>query len=1679
MGKATKMRGFFWLAFVVLMGVGFFGMFGYAMSNNLLLQGEDIRQHKPRLEYFYVSVRSNFIVGEPVKAHLCGSEDTTVEVSLYAIESFDVLLSAVSGLDSENVKKIIESSTPIKTFTATVGGKCEELDLEVEKPGVYVIYVKNNSTGKTDFDVFWVESVSLLLKAVGDKGLVYVSDTKNGLPLSGVELKLYKVDRSRNTSITANPVELGHTDERGMLTWTIQEDEKASNSWVVVARSGEHFGVGVTFNYRYETRFLAYVFTDRPIYRPNQRVHFKAIVWDRSAREAVSNERVRITIEDPKGIKILDKEYVTNEFGSISDSLVLSDEPPLGYYRIVVNQGDYYLGSASFEVEEYRKPEFEVKVIPSKKVFVGGEKARIEIKAEYFFKMPVQNAEVMYEVYEYSHHPPCYRYWGCVYYSSLTVADNMPSATVISDEISTENEMQMPAKELGMPSFFPSNLVTKGITQTDASGRAFIEFDTNATAKRRYVVRVGVADQSNRMVEVSKTVYTAPAALYLTITPSKWMFGKDENVVLHVGARDFDQNPVDTEVKLKVYRVAQDHVTGKKNRELVEEKTVVTQEGTASVSFRLDEGRYFVEAFAEDKMGNKTSANIYVAVGVYEYNNKQADVKVTFDKEYYRVGEQAVLIIDAPKDDYYALITIEGRELYTYELVHATSRKFFYVIDVKEEYEPNVYVKIAGLIDGKPFYKGVILKVPPVEKKITLSISTDKNYYLPGETARYTVKTMANGRPVQAEFAIALVDEAIFSLASSKTPDVFSFLFPPQYNLVSTYWNVKVEIYFYTPEFSPVPAIKRDVGEGYAAPTVRKRFEDTAFWRAYLMTNEQGIAEFEVKLPDNLTTWRATVIANNKNQVGMQQDKIAVTKNLLVRLANPRFMVVDDELELIAIVHNSLPEMKDVLVRVNSEELEFLDGPQKEITVASGKSETVSFKVRVKRCCKATIRVDALTDVESDALEIVLPVLPWGVKNFTTISGVTQSSIEYDIKFPQKSLPESDKLIVSLEPTLASVLVNSLEYLTGYPYGCIEQTMSRFLPDVVVVHALKELGIENKKLEEKLPDMVEKGLQRIYNFQQYDGGWGWWRSDQSQPQMTAYVMYGLTLAKKYGFDVSENVFDQGMRKMISEFNSISDRELQAFISYVLYLNGDTRFVQKVKEHADEMSPYGKALLVLQLDSKSEAQPYLNQLADEANCDAAFCSWTGKSWRTYWSTRNVDTTAVVLRAFLKFEPEHESVLKAVKWLTSTREYYHWRSTYDTAMAIMALTEYLSRLGELKPQFTAKLYVNGELKKVLEVTPENVLEQNFRLILENIPKTSTVKIEMEGKGALYYTITKEYVMEEEVLNTAENGIKITRDVNRVIDIGQEVKVRLRIDSNREYEYVIVEDYLPAGVSVVDTRIRSNYGYYWEIWRPYWFARKEVRDEKVVFFFRTLRQGVTEVDYTIRGELAGTYKHLPALVYLMYNPEVNGRSSGSTLTVTSKRRFALPQLSVKGRDIWVQAEPLPEAVIGARIVDSEGNEIGARVATVSNDGIMVIAENELPEGAYSLKLLVDVNGEEQTISRDFQVGRVEVERPVLEDVSYYDDLSELFGRRFVLLPPVEDKKKEWCLNTGGRWEDDGCVCPGGHVWVFGTGCEELREEKPIPVPSKDGNTLLIIVIAIMLVSVLAFVLYRKRIT
>ena len=659
-------------------------------------------------------------------------------------------------------------------------------------------------------------------------------------------------------------------------------------------------------------------------------------------------------------------------------------------------------------------------------------------------------------------------------------------------------------------------------------------------------------------------------------------------------------------------------------------------------------------------------------------------------------------------------------------------------------------------------------------------------------------------------------------------------------------------------------------------PTIRRQFLDTAFWTPAVITDSEGKADIEVTWPDNFTQWRAYAVGNSAAaQVGTAETSVTTRKDLLVRLETPRYFVERDTMLISAIVQNGTAMDQNVLVKLdldsdnlqiiaepsadpaskrvspgNSPEPEGISdpdskrpqdprNPRSEISLVVPKDgeKRLDWRVRVLRPGAVLIRASAQASPANgvavgDATELSVPILIHGVERALATSGVLHGGdgkVSIPVTLPEARKPGTSELVVQVNPSLAAVMLDALPYLNDYPYGCIEQTMSRFLPSILTARVLKEQGYNLEDLRKRaaarrsqakegrgalqvedspytypagkpgtepnainrtdnpvfdsktLAKMIAAGMTRIRDYQHSDGGWGWWKDDPSDTWMTAYVVYGLIQARE-----AASLYDAGKLKhaaqfLLKRFREDDDLHRMAFVARVLALEPAYRpailpiVSGRIFNGRERLSAYSKALLCLALSAlgeKSKAAILIGNLENTAQIDdrEGTVHWgeTGSQWWR-WYNNAVEANAAILQAYLAVQPTSRMAPMLVKWLVNHRQGDNWSSTRETALTVYALSDYIRVNKELAPAYTLTLDLGGRVSRTYKVSRANALLFDNRFVVpDSLMQTGAqpLTISKQGTGACYYTVYTRFFSQEEKIPASGNGIYVTRRYFRLL-------------------------------------------------------------------------------------------------------------------------------------------------------------------------------------------------------------------------------------------------------------------------------------------------------------------------
>ncbi|MHB0999602.1 MAG: MG2 domain-containing protein [Armatimonadota bacterium] len=1430
--------------------------------------------------------RTVFVPGEKVLLNIRGysKTDTSAHISVFRmnVKAMQIERNSnynVSLWNYTDPEPILKMDKDLKKDAE--GFFDDQASISLNDEGGYLV---RTSMGKIGRDIWFVISnLALINKQSKSKNLTYCVDFTTKKPVEGAVVTAYNNREVRWT---------GTTDSSGLLMLPTSGNTEGT---LITAEKGSSFASTNNGYYRDNSTNVCYMHTDRPVYRPGHKVYFKGIVRKQfnNFYRNVPGEKVPIDITDATGKKIKHLDLVTNDYGSFSGEFNLSDKASLGNYQIsaILLEDDFSVSEnrISFQVAEYRKPEYQVSLSFDKKYFIAGSPIKATVQASYYFGAPVVDADVKYTVYR-----------SPAYYSDY--GDDCCDG--FYDEFDSEYN-----GEYGYGEY-----IMEATGRTDSQGRLLLEIPTDKSVEgdSTYEVEINVTDQSLRTIGASGSVFVPKGLFRLVANTSEYIYRPNDQVKIDIKAVDHEDRPRGN-VKTTV-RIDESIWEGNNNRfkHVISGEVTTQADGTASYTYSPEkEGNFRVTVEARDRMGNLIKGETYVWVAGDDfqmYGYKGAELEIVRDKKVYQVGDTARVIINSSVSDVYALLTVEGTDIHQHQVIYLKSNSTVVELEALEAYVPNAFISVC-LVDKSSFVNNQVpFNVSPEFKFMNVNITSDKEVYKPGDTAKYTIKTTdLSGEPVSAEISLGIVDESIYAIMEDRTEDIRKFFYGPRGNAVSTAYSF--------PDYYMGGADK----EGFDGK-VRKNFPDTAYWSPDVQTDSNGQAVISMQVPDNLTTWRATARAVTKGtDVGSTVQKVRATKDLIVRLQTPRFFTQKDELSIGAALHNYTKKRQQVRLRLDVKGLEIKGKLDRTVTIDPDDIMRFEWPVTANQAGTAMVTVYAQGETDSDAVEMEVPVLPHGLNKIRTANGSVDKQEQVKINIPRSAIPETVRMEVHVMPTAAGMMLSSLKYLADYPYGCVEQTMSRFLPTVIVADTLKSLGRREPSLEKELPKMVKAGLTSLYDFQNPDGGWGWWE-DESSPFTTAYVVYGLTHAKNAGYAVNSDVLIKGLESLKAQLERIRQAlQVQTpdkppfaspteriYMLYALALNdqADARHVLNIYNNRKNMNVYGRAILALtlyEMGDRTRADRVTGELESQSKLFKGMRHWDAEEgWD--WDNNSVEATAYGLRAMIRRNPQSPKVEEIVRWLTMKRSGDRWTSTKDTAAVVYALAEYVRSRPEFKNvSYTADISVNGKKQKSIAITSDDIWKKEIVIpVSRDAVKEgeNTVTITKNGAGPLYYSTVLRYFSLEEDIKPYASGMNIKREyfrlvpvrdangvmsikprpIGRRVSIGDRILCRLTINSNDNYHYVVIEDPRLAGwESMEQLSDGDSYGGYEsreEGWLPW--TRREYRDEKVAIFATRLPKGKWVAEYFMRAEIPGEFHSLPTTAYGMYAPQANGNGA-----------------------------------------------------------------------------------------------------------------------------------------------------------------------------------------------------------
>ncbi len=544
-------------------------------------------------------------------------------------------------------------------------------------------------------------------------------------------------------------------------------------------------------------------------------------------------------------------------------------------------------------------------------------------------------------------------------------------------------------------------------------------------------------------------------------------------------------------------------------------------------------------------------------------------------------------------------------------------------------------------------------------------------------------------------------------------------------------------------------------------------------------------------------------------------------------------------------------------------------------------------------------------------------MIPFGVKLSDAKSGsilAADASDDVTITLPGNPDQSAPTLDVTLSSSVAGSLFNALDYLTSYPYGCTEQTMSSFLPDIVVAKAMKDLHLQSSVDTPELEKKIAAGMERLKGFQHEDGGWGWWKDDDSRVFMTAYVVSGFGQAEAAGYQVDPDVMANAENYLLTSLDRSPNMEpnLQAYVIYALALNnsGKSEFMQATWQKRDAMNAQGLAMLGLALQiggDTARAKEIAGKIASQVTESELEAYWPSNrdSFMDFEFDDSAETTAYAVQLLSRVKPESALLPKAAFWLVNHRDGgYFWVSTKETAMVIFGLTDYVKASHELDANFKAELSINGKAALSHQFTSADsfsVTQPSVHLIASQLQTgENTIHIHKSGTGRLYWSASGHYYSNEKrVIQQNKLSLNITRDYYRLspeqhkdrivyrldplageLHVGDVVAVRVTVGGG-DWHYLLIEDPIPAGAESIPRDDLYEFAHK-PAWWERWYVSRELHDDRAAFFQTDFFGRHHEYVYLLKIVNPGKFNVSPAMVQPMYQPSIQATTDAATIEV-----------------------------------------------------------------------------------------------------------------------------------------------------------------------------------------------------
>jgi uncharacterized protein YfaS (alpha-2-macroglobulin family) len=914
-------------------------------------------------------------------------------------------------------------------------------------------------------------------------------------------------------------------------------------------------------------------------------------------------------------------------------------------------------------------------------------------------------------------------------------------------------------------------------------------------------------------------------------------------------------------------------------------------------------GEVVLAAQARDAAGRvaSTSASFWIA-GADEWWFDQANhdrIDLIPEKKSYQAGDQARFQVRMPFREATALVTVEREGILDARVVTLSGKAPVIELPVSASWAPNVFVSAlavrgrvgevapTALVDlGKPAFKLGIAQINIDQRshRFEVKVAAERDTYQTRAKAKVklAVKT-ADGKPLpkDAEAIVAAVDEGLLELADNKSWDLLPAMMAERgYNMRTFTGQSQVTGKRHFGK-KALPA----GGGGGRGPT-RELFDTLLYWNPAVKLDTKGEATVEVPLNDSLTRFRIVAVAVSESRFGTGWTGIRAIRDLQLSSGLAPVVREGDQVEAHFTVRNGTSRTMTVAMGAQAGSLAALAPKQFELAPGDGKE--VSWGVTVPAGLDSLpwyVNARELNGPALDAVKVAQAVQP--AVPVRLVAGQLyrlDQPLDLPVAPPTDALPGRGELRATLAATLGDGQSGVREYMRRYPYACIEQKAS------------KAIATQDAKawaaLMEALPGYLDSNGLAAY----FPG------LERGSVPLTAYLLavsheagYALPMPVRLQMETALANYLSGQLEANSRYLS----ELGHTAQRLAALAALARSGKVTAELAATVKPAPNlwpASLVIDWIEVLKRSPKLAQRdtllkAAEAALRGQL-AYTGSRLNLgdnghWWLMSSADVNAVrALLAVLDRPDWRADLPKLMAGALARQSRGHWDTTTANAWGSVALAQYGQKFDKVRPAGKSSAQLGGNARAVDWKVFPNGATASFPLPA----RSETLKLRHDGAGAPYVNLTTLAAIDLKQpvargYTVSKTLVPIEQKVAGRWSRGDIVRVRLTVEARDDMGWVVVDDPVPAGASILGSGLKRDSailtgdekqaGNAWPAWQ-------ERRFDRFQAYYEHVPRGRLSVEYTIRLNNEGHF-NLPATrVEAMYAPEMYGEAPNGDFVV-----------------------------------------------------------------------------------------------------------------------------------------------------------------------------------------------------